>query len=46
MTLLSVLLGLVAVAMMATLALRAVRRERNLRRNAPDKVMSSETGGR
>lgn len=46
MTLLSVLLDLVAVAMMATLVLRAVRRERNLRRNAPDKVTSGKDGGR
>ena len=35
MTLLSGLMGLVAIAMMATLVLLAVRRDRALRRNAP-----------
>ncbi|WP_165970457.1 hypothetical protein [Actinomadura sp. 6K520] len=35
MTYLSGLLGLVAIAMMATLLLLAVRRDRALRRNAP-----------
>lgn len=39
MTYLSALLGLVAVAMMATLVLLAVRRDRAIRRNAPGSVV-------
>ncbi|WP_141578297.1 hypothetical protein [Actinomadura sp. WMMA1423] len=39
MTYLSGMLGLVAIAMMATLILLAVRRDRHLRRNAPDRVV-------
>ncbi|WP_433477099.1 hypothetical protein ACQPZP_08620 [Spirillospora sp. CA-142024] len=44
MTYLSGLLGFVALAMMATLVLLAVRRDRALSRNAPDKVVGG-TGG-
>ncbi|MFS2295507.1 MAG: hypothetical protein FWJ90_22885 [Actinomadura sp.] len=40
MTLLSGLLGLVAIAMMATLVVLAVLRDRALRRNAPARVAS------
>ncbi|WP_187437956.1 hypothetical protein [Actinomadura decatromicini] len=46
MTYLSVLLGLVAVAMMLTLALQAVRRDRELRRDAPENAVSGEPAGR
>ena len=46
MTYLSVLLGLVAIAMVATLALLSVRRDREIRRDAPEKVVSREVVGR
>ena len=44
MTYLSAMLGLVAIAMMGTLVLLAVRRDRHLRRNAPDKVVAAAAG--
>ncbi|WUH97567.1 hypothetical protein OHR68_29145 [Spirillospora sp. NBC_00431] len=40
MTYLSGLLALLAIAMMATLVLLAVRRDRDLRRNAPGSVVA------
>ncbi|GGV14457.1 hypothetical protein ACFHW2_07890 [Actinomadura sp. LOL_016] len=46
MTYLSGLLGLVAVAMMVTLVVLAVRRDRALRRNAPDTVAARGAGPR
>lgn len=46
MTYLSVLLGLMAIAMMMTLALQAVRRDRALRRDAPENAASGEPAGR
>ena len=45
MTYLSGMLGLVAIAVMATLILLAVRRDRDLRRNAPDKVVAASAAG-
>ncbi|MGI5204204.1 hypothetical protein ACQEU6_21810 [Spirillospora sp. CA-108201] len=45
MTYLSGMLGLVAIAVMATLILLAVRRDRDLRRNAPDKVVAAAAAG-
>ncbi|MES9537253.1 MULTISPECIES: hypothetical protein [unclassified Actinomadura] len=45
MTYLSAMLGLVAIAMMGTLVLLAVRRDRHLRRNAPDKVVAAAGTG-
>jgi hypothetical protein len=45
MTYLSGMLGLVAIAMMGTLVLLAVRRDRHLRRNAPDKVVAAAGTG-
>ncbi|WP_165978065.1 hypothetical protein [Actinomadura darangshiensis] len=45
MTYLSGLLGIMALVMMVTLALLAVRRDRALRRNAPERVVSGEAGG-
>ncbi|GAA4343148.1 hypothetical protein ACFQY7_48840 [Actinomadura luteofluorescens] len=44
MTYLSGMLGLVAIVVLATLVLLAVRRDRDLRRNAPDKVVAAGTG--
>ncbi|SNR49705.1 hypothetical protein [Actinomadura mexicana] len=44
MTYLSGVLGLVAIAVLATLVLLAVRRDRDLRRNAPDKVVAAAAG--
>ncbi|MEV0662443.1 hypothetical protein ACIBI3_23675 [Actinomadura luteofluorescens] len=41
MTYLSGMLGFVAIAVLATLVLLAVRRDRDLRRNAPDKVVAA-----
>ncbi|MEV5824473.1 hypothetical protein AB0L25_02745 [Spirillospora sp. NPDC052242] len=46
MTYLSGLLGLVAVAMMVTLVVLAVRRDRDLRRNAPETVAARGAGPR
>ncbi|GAA4225027.1 hypothetical protein GCM10022254_06000 [Actinomadura meridiana] len=40
MTYLSGLLGLVAIAMMTTLVLLAIRRDRDMRRNAPALVVA------
>ncbi|RKS72095.1 hypothetical protein BZB76_4910 [Actinomadura pelletieri DSM 43383] len=40
MTYLSALLGLLAIAMMTTLVLLAVRRDRDMRRNAPALVVA------
>jgi hypothetical protein len=45
MTYLSGLLVVVAFAMLATLVLLAVRRDRALRRNAPERVVSGDAGG-
>ncbi|WP_157432975.1 hypothetical protein [Actinomadura rifamycini] len=45
MTYLSGLLGLVAVAMMVTLVVLAVRRDRALRRNAPETVAARGEAG-
>ncbi|GAA4367042.1 hypothetical protein GCM10023088_14490 [Actinomadura verrucosospora] len=44
MTYLSGMLSLVAIVVMATLVLLAVRRDRALRRNAPDKVVAASAG--
>ncbi|MEU8308292.1 hypothetical protein AB0C84_32495 [Actinomadura sp. NPDC048955] len=44
MTYLSGMLGLVAIVVLATLVLLAVRRDRDLRRNAPDKVVAAGAG--
>ncbi|WP_176611707.1 hypothetical protein [Actinomadura sp. WMMB 499] len=44
MTYLSGLLGLVAVAMMVTLVVLAVRRDRALRRDAPEAVAARRDG--
>ncbi|MEO3822389.1 hypothetical protein [Actinomadura sp. B10D3] len=45
MTYLSGLMGVVAVLMMVTLVLLALRRDRALRRNAPERVVSGDAGG-
>ncbi|MEV4006392.1 hypothetical protein [Actinomadura sp. NPDC049753] len=45
MTYLSGMLSLVAIVVMATLVLLAVRRDRALRRNAPEKVVAAAGTG-
>ncbi|TDD72487.1 hypothetical protein [Actinomadura rubrisoli] len=45
MTYLSGLLGIVAIAMMVTLVGLAVRRDRAIRRDAPDSVAASRQAG-